>query len=73
MQKTIWLAYNTDGDVVVDPDNAADALSSLVDNYGISEGVRCIQIDLTLPEIKTAILSAVIPDTDGPVTITVQG
>lgn len=73
MQKTVWIAYNTDGDVTIDPDNAADALSALVDNYGVSEGVRCIQIDLTLPEIKTAILSAVIPDTDGPVTITVQG
>ncbi len=72
MQKTVWLAYNTDGDMILDPDNASDALSRLIDGYGQADGVRVLELNLTLPEIKAPVLTAVLPDTDGPVTVSVS-
>lgn len=71
MNTTIYVAYNTDGDCEASTDGAQEALDALVENYGHAEGVRVIELALTLPEIRTLAVSATIPDVDGAVTVTV--
>lgn len=71
MNATIWVAYNTDGDVETSNEDGATALQSLIENYGACEGVRVIEMALTLPEIRPVKIAATIPDTDGPVSVSI--
>lgn len=69
---TVFVAYNTDGDVATDTDSASDALEALLDNAGQADGVKVVEMTLNLPDIKPLAVEATIPETDGPVTVTVN-
>ena len=71
MNITLYVAYNTDGDCESSTDGAQEALDLLIENYGHAEGVRVVELALTLPQIKTLVVAATIPDVDGPITVTV--
>lgn len=69
---TVWFAYNTEGDCEADFNSAGDALQALLDNHGQGDGTRVIEMNLELPEIKPLAVTATIPETDGPVTVSVN-
>lgn len=71
MQTKIWIAYNLDNDCATSFDDADTALQTLLDDFGFCGGVRVIEMTVNLPEIKPTAVEATIPDTDGPVTVTV--
>ena len=71
MNAIVYVAYNTDGDCEVSTDGASEAVERLTENYGACEGVRVIELNLTLPAIKAISINATIPDTDGEVSVTV--
>jgi hypothetical protein len=71
MQTTIWIAYNADNDCAVSLDDHDTALQDLMDNYGPCGGTRVVEMKVTLPDVKPTVVEAVIPDTDGPVTVTI--
>lgn len=71
IEVTVWVAYNTDGDSFASNDGASEALEGLNDNYGIADGCRVVEMNLTVPAIKPVAVSGTVPDTDGPVTLTI--
>lgn len=69
---TVWIAYNTDDNCFASHEGAQTALDGLIQNFWRAEGTRVVEMELTLPEIKPVAVKATIPDTDGPVTVTVE-
>lgn len=66
-----WIAIDEEGDVSISLDSAADAAAGN-DLGAVNALNRVFEIDMTLPLPKPTSVSAVIPDTDGPVTVTVN-
>ncbi|MTD93915.1 hypothetical protein GIW81_06145 [Hyphomicrobium sp. xq] len=66
---TVWIAYNTDDECFASHEGAEEALDGLVESSGHGEGVRVIELRLTLPSVKPLAVEAVIPERDEPVTI----
>lgn len=74
MDKTeiqIWVAINETGDFVVSLDGPSDAHSDLESSY-TNEASRVYAFTLKVAPAKVIEVSAEIPDTDGPVTVTVD-
>lgn len=67
----LFVAINTDGDIAVSTDDADTAAQTLVDDYGPCAGVKVYQFKLVLPRPRVSVAEATIPETDGPVTVTV--
>lgn len=72
MQVKVWIAYTNNAEVAVSTEDEGEAATLLYDNYSISGSVRVVEMTLELPEIKTIAVSASIPETDGPVTVTIS-
>ena len=66
----IWIAVNNDGDFVVNVDCAEDALSDLHSTH-TNEAARVYAMKVKVPLPKVIEVQATIPETDGPVTVTV--
>ncbi len=65
-----WIAINETGDFVVNTDGASDALSDLESSY-TNEATRVYEMNVSLPLPKVIEVKAELPETDGPVTVTV--
>lgn len=69
----LFVAINTDGDVAVSTEDADTAAQSLIDDFGACSGVKVYQLKLVLPRPRVAVVEGSIPDTDGQVTLTING
>jgi hypothetical protein len=67
---TIWIAVNETGDVTYSIDSADDALQEMTGS-NTSEAVKVYDVTLKLPVPAITKVEAAIPDTGGPVTVTV--
>lgn len=70
-QADLFVAVNTDGDIVVSTDDADSAVQTLIDDFGGCSGVKVYQLKLVLPRPRVSVTEAAIPETDGPVNVTV--
>lgn len=66
----IWVAVNETGDFVVSTDGPSEAHSDLEGSY-TNEASRVYALTLKVAPAKVVEVSAEIPDTDGPVNVTV--
>lgn len=72
MNAMIWIAYDADGNHACSPDGEQEAIDALNEvSGGITSACRVVQLDLELPEIKPINVSAAIPETDGPIAVTI--
>lgn len=69
---TIWVAYDAAGDAFATTDDAETAASEFVTNITVDGGLRVVELELDLPEIKPIKVSGTVPETDGPVTLTIS-
>lgn len=69
---TVWIAYNTDDQCFASHESAQDAIEGLTENFGYGEGARVVELKLTLPSVKHLAVQAVIPDREGPVSVTIE-
>jgi hypothetical protein len=68
---TFWVAINETGDFVVNTDDASSALSDLESSF-TNESTRVYEMHLTVTLPKIIEVTAELPDTDGPVSVTVN-
>jgi hypothetical protein len=66
----VWVAINENGDFVVNTDSPSDAHSELEAAY-TNDASRVYAFTLMVAPANVVEVSAEIPDTDGPVTVTV--
>ncbi len=66
-----WVAVNEDGDFVVNTDGAQEAQEDLSASYSC-QAIRVYAMHLAVTKPKVVEVAATIPDTDGPVTVTVS-
>lgn len=69
---TLFLAIDNNGEFVVSVDTAEDANEELRSNYN-SDAVRTYAIKLNVLLPKVVEIAGTLPDTDGPVTLTISG
>lgn len=69
---TVWVAYNTDDQCFASHESAQEAIEGLTDNFGYGEGARVVELRLTLPSVKPLAVQAVVPDREGPVSVTIE-
>ncbi|MBI1651174.1 hypothetical protein [Hyphomicrobium sulfonivorans] len=69
---TVWVAYNTEDQCFASHESAQEAVEGLTDNFGCGEGVRVVELKLTLPTAKPLTVKAIIPSDDGPVSVTIE-
>lgn len=67
-----FIAINDCGDFVINADDPADALSTLTADSG-GDATKVIKIKLNVPLPKVAEVAGTLPDTDGPVSLTING
>lgn len=65
-----WIAVNDSGDFVVNTDGAQEASEDLSASFNC-EAIKVYSMHLVVNLPKVVDVSATIPDTDGPVTVTV--
>jgi hypothetical protein len=69
---TVWIAYNTDDECFASHEGPQEAIDGLMDTFGHAEGARVVELKLTLPSVKPLAVQAVVPDREGPVSITIE-
>jgi len=69
---TIWIAYNTDDDCFASHEGSQEAVDGLFKSFGHGEGMRVVELKLTLPSIKPLTAQASVPDRNGPVSVTIE-
>lgn len=69
---TVWVAYNSDNQCFASHESAPDAIQGLDENFGYGEGARVVELRLTLPSVKPLAVQAVVPDREGPVSVTIE-
>lgn len=65
-----WVAINEEGEFVINVDGASDATCELEGNSH-NEAIRVMHFKFNVPLPKVVEVQATIPETDGPVNVTV--
>jgi len=66
-----WIAVNEKGEFAVSTDGAQEAQEELSSNYNC-QAIRVYAMHLAVTKPKVVEVAATIPDTDGPLTVTVS-
>ncbi len=69
---TVWIAYNTEDNCFASHESAQEALDGLQEYFDRGEGIRVVEMQLTLPSVKPLAVQATVPDRDGPVSIKIE-
>lgn len=68
----LFIAINEEGEFKVSTDSAQDAVEEL-NGEAYSNAIRTFALKLNVPLPKVAEVAGTLPDTDGPVTLTING
>lgn len=68
----VFLAVNSDGEAAVTLESGAEALDQLANDHGLGDAARVYEIRLVVPAVKPIAVDATLPDTDGPISVTVR-
>lgn len=69
---TVWVAYNTDDECFASNESAQEAAGRLFETFGHGEGMRVVELKLSLPSVKPLIAEAIVPDRNGPVSVKIE-
>lgn len=69
---TVWVAYNSENDCFASHEGAQEAADGLLESFGHAEGMRVVELTLSLSSIKPLTAQATVPDRDGSVSVTIK-
>lgn len=70
LEVEFWIAVDDEGNFVVTDLGAQEANDQLVNGYSC-QATRVFAMTLNVPKPKVIAVTATLPDTDGPITVTV--
>lgn len=70
LEVEFWIAVDDEGNIAVSADGPMEANDELIGNNNCLTS-RVFAMKLTLPTPKVVEVTATLPDTDGPITVTV--
>lgn len=69
---TVWVAYNTDDDCFASHESAQEAVEGLLETFGHGEGMRVVELKLSVPSVKPLSAQGTVPDRNGPVSVKIE-